>query len=190
MRARAVRIPPAALWAGGMRWALRVCFVSLRHGSLAGDGAPALASLVPRRSRPRRPGVQGGCQRPLLVDGCPEGEPTSPSRSKPAPKRRSWSRTRKSWSRVARGRDLPPARWVQGEPKSPWSRCNGDVRCAQPGRARCPSALKRPADQSLGDSAPKERHEPRDFPGGSAGDGKSPRKVSAVLPRTPCTFFE
>jgi hypothetical protein len=36
---------------------------------------------------------------------------------------------------------------------------------------------QRPADQSLGDSAPKSAAEPRDWPGGSAGDGKSPRKV-------------
>ena len=92
-------------------------------------------------------------------------------------------------SRVARGCDHPLARWVQGEPKSPCVAMQRRPGCAQPGRARCPSALKRPVDQSLGETLRKGAGEPRDCPGGCAGDGKSPRKVSAVLPRTPCTFF-
>src|SRR5262249_2302746 len=36
---------------------------------------------------------------------------------------------------------------------------------------------ERPAEQSLGETLIKERASPRDCPGGSAGDGKSPRKV-------------
>ncbi len=85
------------------------------------------------------------------------------------------------------GAICPPARWVQGEPKSPWSRCNGDV-VASAGTGSMPVSVKRPADQSLGESV-QRAHEPRDSLGGPRGMWKSPRKVSAVLPRTPCTLL-
>src|SRR5262249_33278410 len=104
-----------------------------------------------------------------------EGRADISLRSKPAPKRRSWSRTRKSWSRVARGRDRSPARWVRGEPKSP---C-----VAMQRRSRCVSRdgldarqRKRPAEQSLGETLPRSGRA-LGIPGGSAGDGKPPRKV-------------
>src|SRR5262249_34574342 len=111
-----------------------------------------LACSSPPSSR-RAAGGRGGLP-PALVDGCPEGRADISLRSKPAPKRRSWSRTRKSWSRVARGRDRPPARWVQGEPKSP---C-----VAMQRRSRCVSRdgldarqRQRPAEQSLGETLTK-----------------------------------
>ena len=106
---------------------LALMLVSLRHLFVpCGDGDPVLASPVPRRAAtaPKAQGVQGATARPgRWVAG---GRADISLGSKPVPKHRSWSRTRKSWSRVARGYEQPPARWVQGEPKSPWSRCNGD----------------------------------------------------------------
>ena len=62
-------------------------------------------------------------------------------------------------------------------------------------RSRCVSRdgldarqRQRPAEQSLGETLPKSGRA-LGIAGGSAGDGKSPRKVSAVLPRTPCTLL-
>ena len=134
------------------------------------SGARLVCSSPPS---PRRHRGSRGARSPALVDGCPEGRADISLRSTPAPKRRSWSRTRKSWSRVARGRELPPARWVQGEPKSPWSRCNGDY-VASAGTGSMPVSVKRPAEQSLGETLPKERMSPRDWPWGVRGGWEIP----------------
>lgn len=51
-----------------------------------------------------------------LVDGFPKGELTSPLWSKPVSKHRSWVQGRESpWSRVARGYEVPFARWCPEE---------------------------------------------------------------------------
>ena len=76
-----------------------------------------------------------------------------------------------------KGARRPPARWVQGEPKSP---C-----VAMQRRSRCVSRdgldarqRQRPAEQSLGDSAPEEQLSPRDCPGGPRGMGNPPQGVA------------
>src|SRR5271170_7665866 len=93
--------------------------------------AGMVLQLVPVLCRsPRRflavcPGVQGGLKaRP--VDGCPEGEPKSPSRSKPAPKRRSWSRARKPGRGLQGGATIPLLDGSRESRSLPVSRCNGD----------------------------------------------------------------
>src|SRR6266851_904690 len=83
---------------------LLLCFAGMVL--LAGCCPSALASTLPRRVPRRRPGVQGGL-RPASVDGYPEGEPKSPSWSKPMPKHRSWSRARKPGRGLQGGAIIP-----------------------------------------------------------------------------------
>jgi hypothetical protein len=168
---------------------------------LAPPVPPAAATLVQERAAPGRgflgepkspkSRVQGrrspqvvvqGAKAP--VDGCPEGEPKSPSgRSRCRNTGRGPGRG-KSWPWDARGADSPlpcppkpvaeAGRWVQGEPQSPGAmqRRTLPSRSGLDARTRLDNPLARTSARrsSLG------------IPGGSAGDGKSPRKVSAVLP--------
>ena len=103
---------------------------------------------------PAPPGGPGGLTRPPWSMGVRrESRHLPPGRSR----RRNAGRGpgRESPGRgLQGGATMPLARWVQGEPKSPWSRCNGDD-VASAGTGSMPVSVKRPADQSLGDSAPK-----------------------------------
>src|SRR5216683_257439 len=73
---------------------------------LAGCCPSALASTLPRRLPAAARGSRGA-KKPAPVDGCPEGEPKFPFRSKPVPKHRSWSRARKPGRGLQGGATIP-----------------------------------------------------------------------------------
>ena len=173
---------------GDGRFALFV--VLLRHTpSQAGDRDPALASSLPRRRRsppPRPAGGPGGlAARP--------GRWVSGRESRHLPPVEAGAETpvvvqdAKVLVAGCKGARPPPARWVQGEPKSP---C-----VAMQRRSRCVSRdgldarqRQRPAEQSLGETLPKSGRALGIALGGPRGMGNPPARCGAVLPRTPCTF--
>ena len=173
---------------GDGRFALLV--VLLRHTpSQAGDRDAChrlvCSSPSPLRRRHAPPGVQGACRPPWSMGVRRESRhlpPVEAGAETPVV-----VQDAKVLVAGCKGVRPPPARWVQGEPKSPWSRCNGD-HVASAGTGSMPVSASARLINPLARRSSKERLSPRDCPGGSAGDGQSPRKVRAVLPRTPCTF--
>lgn len=129
---------------------------------------------------------EGSGERHSPVDGFAKGEPKSPFRSKPVPTHRSWSRARQPWTRIAQGARPAPLRDGSRESSSlPRSGCNAETlpsaaKGSMPTAAdRIPCRIGRHKDGLIGsrDALKGVRGEPESSPG----------KVSAVVPRTPCT---
>ena len=125
----------------------------------------------------RRPGVQGGLRSPPWSMGVRR-------ESRNLPRGRSRRRNagrgpgRESPGRGLQGGAIIPLLDGSRESRSlPVSRCNGDPVAFSREGLDARQRLKRPVDQSLGETLRKGAGEPRDCPGGCAGDGKSPRKV-------------
>ncbi len=152
-----------------------------------GDRDPALASSVPRRPRRAATGGPGGLS-PALVDGCPEGRADISLRSRAGAETPVVVQDAKVLVAGCKGARRPLLDGSR-ESRSLPGRDATAITLPSAGTGSMPVSVQRPADQSLGESAPKGRMSPRDSLGGPRGMGNPPARCGAVLPRTPCTLL-
>lgn len=186
MRGRDARTPPATLSAGGMRWALRAyCRVAPAFFFKAGDGDPALASLLPRHPQPRhllksrgliaRPGrwvsgresrhlppVDAGAETPVVVQDA------------------------KVLVAGCKGSDIPLLDGSRESRSLPASRCNGEP-LHSAGTGSMPVSASVRLTNPLATALPKSGPSLGISLGGPRGMGNPPARCGAVLPRTPCS---